>query len=134
MIHARENLPSDVELLQIDNVRAYEIHATSVSTLHKVTGKLEDIRCAVLWKCETLFSNIYLRDFSHHYFEAGVHSLRHPHPVVTQAAVSEQRKVPSLWVWYCYTFRVFSAVGQKVKGEVLQEASVVTVFKSAAIF
>ena len=79
-----------MELLQIDNVRAYDIHVISVSTSLKVTGKLEDIRCAALWKCDSLFfSNFYLRDFSRHYLKAGVHSLGHPHPVVTQAAVSE---------------------------------------------
>ena len=95
--HAVRNLPSDVELLHVDNVRAYDIRAMSVSTSLKVTGKLEDLRRAALWKCMTIFPSFYLRDLSHFYFEAGVHSLRHPHLVVTQAVVSlgDERSRPS---------------------------------------
>ena len=131
--NAKEHLPSDVEFLHIDNVRAYEIRALSVSTCFKVTCSLEALRWAALWKCEPIFPNFYLRDLSHFYFDTGVHSLRHPHLVVALSVLSLGVKGPGPLGWVLLPLQGLLSGRTKGQGEVLQEASVISVFQSAAV-
>ena len=89
--HKRENLPSDICLKEIDNVRAYDIRAMSISHNVFLTGSLEAILQARIWHCPTMFPLFYLRDVTLEFPSQGYFALRNDLRVVAQSVVSRSR-------------------------------------------